>query len=593
MEVIMENHSVGKTITLLRKARGWTQNELAQKLQVSDKTVSKWEQDNGFPSVEFLPALSNIFNVSIDYILTGKVEKKEIVLMSKMELSAKNDDVELFLSIPDSVIRSKDENSKDVFYYIDKYKSKKVLDALLQKYGIDSFISKYSNIYDNDEVIKLLLQFDKTAELIKISFFSYDNKKQNNISKYVGYIVDNLSTASGVIAFVIELYINDTFLAQKGWPFLYADFLKYSIQNKNDDYIRLFLHLILKINKDSIEHNKKEETKCGNNHYYEPRLAKIVKIDIDTIKGLIENKFIDEAMFLHSNCLSNPKEKLNDGEIKMLIKKTTCEISEYESIVLPCVDKMIINIDKLLECNDFNIIQKALSEYSIHEMELLAKMVINHNYRELFEYAVDNKLKINGDCIRINSDNKAYNRICEFIGGIYRQQNAYKQLPVNNKHLYVKSSYYSNELLYLVSPYKQVDLQKIVDFFDEVKKRIISSVTIRIDEEELVKSLDEKFFEEQLAKDNIDVVIIKLCVRLEAVLQYKYKFEGNFEEMLSGFCNKTLNSFMIRGRYYPPNIKNLLQKLRLQRNSLVHPNGTKITMSIDEIKTCIKFICSL
>ena len=109
MEVIMENHSVGKTITLLRKARGWTQNELAQKLQVSDKTVSKWEQDNGFPSVEFLPALSNIFNVSIDYILTGKVEEKEIVLMSKMELSAKNDDVELFLSIPDSVIRSKDE----------------------------------------------------------------------------------------------------------------------------------------------------------------------------------------------------------------------------------------------------------------------------------------------------------------------------------------------------------------------------------------------------------------------------------------------------------------------------------------------------
>ena len=37
-------HSIGKTIAELRKAKGWTQIELAEKLQVSDKTISKWEK---------------------------------------------------------------------------------------------------------------------------------------------------------------------------------------------------------------------------------------------------------------------------------------------------------------------------------------------------------------------------------------------------------------------------------------------------------------------------------------------------------------------------------------------------------------------
>ena len=64
--------SIGKTIAELRKATGWTQIELAEKLQVSDKAISKWEQEGGIPSVEFFPALAEVFGVSIDYLMTGK-----------------------------------------------------------------------------------------------------------------------------------------------------------------------------------------------------------------------------------------------------------------------------------------------------------------------------------------------------------------------------------------------------------------------------------------------------------------------------------------------------------------------------------------
>ncbi|MBO4675895.1 MAG: helix-turn-helix transcriptional regulator, partial [Elusimicrobiaceae bacterium] len=75
-----KKHSIGKTIATLRKEKGWTQVELAEKLQVSDKAVSKWEKDDSSPSVEFFPALADLFGVSIDYLMTGKKDEQPFTL---------------------------------------------------------------------------------------------------------------------------------------------------------------------------------------------------------------------------------------------------------------------------------------------------------------------------------------------------------------------------------------------------------------------------------------------------------------------------------------------------------------------------------
>lgn len=90
----MNNHSIGKTIAELRKKKGWTQAELAEKLNVSDKAVSKWESESGLPEILQLPTMASLFDVSIDYLMTGNETKKEI-LMSKAEFCAKNDDISL------------------------------------------------------------------------------------------------------------------------------------------------------------------------------------------------------------------------------------------------------------------------------------------------------------------------------------------------------------------------------------------------------------------------------------------------------------------------------------------------------------------
>lgn len=57
---------IGKNITRLRKLANMTQLELAEKLNYSDKSISKWEQGNGIPDVRILVRLADLFGVSVD-----------------------------------------------------------------------------------------------------------------------------------------------------------------------------------------------------------------------------------------------------------------------------------------------------------------------------------------------------------------------------------------------------------------------------------------------------------------------------------------------------------------------------------------------
>ena len=74
----MDAKSMGKTIAALRKKQNLTQKELALKLKISDKAVSKWESGLGFPEITLLPEISTLFGVSVDYLMTG--ERKGIVI---------------------------------------------------------------------------------------------------------------------------------------------------------------------------------------------------------------------------------------------------------------------------------------------------------------------------------------------------------------------------------------------------------------------------------------------------------------------------------------------------------------------------------
>ena len=68
----MEAKTIGKFITALRKANGMTQKDLAEKLNVSDKSVSRWERDEGAPDLSLIPVIAEIFDVTCDELLRGE-----------------------------------------------------------------------------------------------------------------------------------------------------------------------------------------------------------------------------------------------------------------------------------------------------------------------------------------------------------------------------------------------------------------------------------------------------------------------------------------------------------------------------------------
>ena len=75
----MDNQKIGLFIKNSRKAKGYTQKELADLLNVTDRAISKWERGVGCPDISLLEDLSKALDVSVLEILKGeKLEKKEI-----------------------------------------------------------------------------------------------------------------------------------------------------------------------------------------------------------------------------------------------------------------------------------------------------------------------------------------------------------------------------------------------------------------------------------------------------------------------------------------------------------------------------------
>ena len=68
----MDQIKIGKFIAALRKEKGFTQEQLGEKLGVTNKTISRWENGNYMPDVEMLSLLSKEFGVTINEIITGE-----------------------------------------------------------------------------------------------------------------------------------------------------------------------------------------------------------------------------------------------------------------------------------------------------------------------------------------------------------------------------------------------------------------------------------------------------------------------------------------------------------------------------------------
>lgn len=105
---------LAEKIVRLRKQVGWSQEDLAEKMDVSRQSVSKWEATNSIPDLNKIIKLADLFEVSTDYLLKDEVEVSELV-DSKSDGSAILISLEQAVKYVDNKVRESHLVAKGVF----------------------------------------------------------------------------------------------------------------------------------------------------------------------------------------------------------------------------------------------------------------------------------------------------------------------------------------------------------------------------------------------------------------------------------------------------------------------------------------------
>ncbi len=82
----MENATLGKKISFFRKYYNLTQTELAQQLHLTDKAVSKWESDENKPGIDDISKLTQIFKISLSFLIEDVATKEDVILIKKANI---------------------------------------------------------------------------------------------------------------------------------------------------------------------------------------------------------------------------------------------------------------------------------------------------------------------------------------------------------------------------------------------------------------------------------------------------------------------------------------------------------------------------
>lgn len=177
----MNYKKIGEFIFNLRKEKELTQKQLANKLYITDKAISKWERGLSIPDIEILEKLSKEFNVTIEEIISGekginkKINIEEEIEKIKKEINFQNKKTKIKLIISFLIIII------ILLYFIFKF--------IYLGYEIKEI--KYKNSYSNNNI---KIGIPKTSFMPKINDQSYSFKNFRSSNTLKSEIKDYLKT---------------------------------------------------------------------------------------------------------------------------------------------------------------------------------------------------------------------------------------------------------------------------------------------------------------------------------------------------------------------------------------------------------------
>ena len=535
--------------------------------------------------------------------------EKEVVVMSKIELCAKNDDIALFESIPYEILIAKDENKKTILKYMLQYDCRNLVSAFFKKHSIKSILACNDSKsgcpqWYTEDVIELLLKYNLEEELEQAGAFSFEfiNNGDRRFSSKIN---------------IYTLPYQEKIISSKT---LSKEFkLKYIKGLKGSEIITLLVSLLKKEDKDnftwlcewvqklnaenyvkleSAKQEKRYMTTVSSCDYpcqeYEPVGSGgryryfIIHPTADLVYCLIDAGYIEYAKKANAQ-----KQVLSEEQLQLAILKKDGKGDSEEALLLSVLSKGILNIDALLEFKDLKFIKKVLFEYPIHQFEILAKWFQEKNWRALFRYGVDTH---SADDIPGLIVKNQFDKLEKVILG------RFKNTGINSKYFYFVENGKQHQI-FETNPYQNYQnipktVVEAMELLARCRERIIDELSLRLDKEKTIGDLTKEYFQAELAKGNSEIVIIKLCVRLEAILRCDYHYEGDFSDMLNQYCNSKLRwreddgwGYMV-DRNDDKTIR-LLNNLRIKRNSIVHSEKTNIELSLEDIHYCIDYICKM
>ena len=155
----MEKKTMGTFLSALRKANGMTQQEVADRLCVSNKTVSKWERDEGCPEIMMLPAIAELYSVTVDEILRGE----KITNTHHEEAKNTKSEERLRYLIEKASVRL--TNSSIISIVLGAV-------ALVLAYTVSDIVYNYNVLWVGYVIILLLMAASITLSLIAFNNFS-------------------------------------------------------------------------------------------------------------------------------------------------------------------------------------------------------------------------------------------------------------------------------------------------------------------------------------------------------------------------------------------------------------------------------------
>ncbi len=172
--------TLGQKICELRNRQNMTQGDLAEKLNVSRRSISKWETDASVPELDKLIMLSNLFNISMDELVRDELIEKET---DEGKKSAEK-------SIPETAVTGKQMNTQ------------KIIGFILLGAGI---------------ICLPLLFLTGPAVLIFSAAFIIFSLICFFIKKYAGLIIAWILTIAAMLFIPICTYVNIFFFVQRNW----------------------------------------------------------------------------------------------------------------------------------------------------------------------------------------------------------------------------------------------------------------------------------------------------------------------------------------------------------------------------------------